>query len=351
MREKNVDYMFLTPEKEMYYLSGFEKEIHERHFFLVVSLEEQPFFFVPEVYREQLEQNTWIQNFEPWNDTQDPKTQLQTLLDQRADRKILFSAEMDAKFVLDIIDIFPEADYGNADEILEELRIKKDGREIEKIRESSRIADEVVQELRQMGEEIVGQTEDRLAEIINDKMFEKGGEETSFNTTASSGPNGSKPHYNHGEKVIEKGEPVVLDFGCYKDHYPSDQTRTIVFGGEPSEKFKEVHQIVKKAQQKAFEKVQPGVEAREVDDAARKVIEDAGYGEEFIHRTGHGVGLDVHEPPFINQVNDRELKEAMVFSIEPGIYIEGEFGVRIEDLVAVTEDGGERLNKTERGWS
>lgn len=257
---------------------------------------------------------------------------------------------MDAKFVVDILDTFPGAEYGLADEILGELRLTKDEREIQKIKNSSKIADEVINELRDIGSQITGMMEDELAELINQKMFEKGGEKTPFNTVASSGPNGSKPHYEHGDKVIKEGEPVVLDFGCYKDHYPSDQTRTIVFDGEPSEEFKKVHEVVRKAQQAAVEKVEPGAKAKEVDAAARKVIEDAGYGEEFIHRTGHGVGLDIHEPPYINQENERELEKGMVFSIEPGIYIEGEFGVRIEDLVYVTEKGCERLNKTERGW-
>lgn len=334
----------------MYYLSGFEKELHDRHFFLVVPGDDQPFFFVPDIYREELQNSTSLENFEVWRSSEDPKEKLSRLLDSDDAGKVLFSEEMSAKFVVDIIDVLPEVEYGLADEVLEHLRLGKDEEEIEKIRESSKIADEVLNELREMRQQVIGMTEDELAELINQKMFEKGGEKTPFNTVASSGPNGSKPHYEHGEKVIEEGEPVVLDFGCYKDHYPSDQTRTIVFDGEPSEKFKEVHEIVREAQQAAVEKVEPGVKAKEVDAAARKTIEDAGYGEEFIHRTGHGVGLDIHEPPYINQESERELEKGMVFSIEPGIYIEGKFGVRIEDLVYVTEEGCERLNKTERGW-
>jgi Xaa-Pro aminopeptidase len=350
MQLQEVDYVFLTPDSEMYYLSGFEKELHDRPFFLVIPRDGEPFFFVPDVYREELENCTPLKNFEVWTPSEDPEKKLSQLFGSNGAERVLFSEKMDAKFAVDIIDIFPEAEYGLADEILEELRLTKDENEIRKIRESSGIADEVIKELRDMGRQVIGMTEDELAELINQKMFEKGGAKTPFNTVASSGPNGSKPHYEHGEKVIEEGEPVVLDFGCYKDHYPSDQTRTIVFGGEPSGKFKEVHDIVRKAQQKAVEKVESGVKAKEVDTAARKVIEEAGYGEEFIHRTGHGVGLDIHEPPFINQQNDRVLEKGMVFSVEPGIYIEGEFGVRIEDLVYVTEDGCERLNKTDRGW-
>jgi Xaa-Pro aminopeptidase len=143
---------------------------------------------------------------------------------------------------------------------------------------------------------------------------------------------------------------VVLDFGTRVDHYPSDQTRTLVFGGDPGEQYREVHEVVREAQQAGVEAAGPGVTAGAVDAAARAVIEDAGYGEQFIHRTGHGVGLDVHEEPYIVSGSERVLEPGMVFSVEPGIYLPGEFGVRIEDLVVVTEEGCERLNDTDRGW-
>jgi len=349
MQENDVDYVFLTPDSNMYYVSGYEGEIHERHFFLVIS-QSQSFFFVPDLYEEQVRDDTWIKDVRTWSDSENPRKELGEILNGSNSGKVLVSEQMQARFLLDLKKIFSEADFELAGEVFEQLRLRKSSEEVERIKESSKIADEVIKDLREMNEEIVGKTEEELADLIKEKMSEKGGEEPSFTPTASSGPNGAKPHYSYGEEIIEKGEQVVLDFGCYKDHYPSDQTRTLVFGGEPSEKFKEVHETVRKAQQKAVEKVKPGVKAKEVDRAARKVIEDAGYGDKFIHRTGHGVGLELHEPPFINQENNRELEEDMVFSVEPGIYIEGEFGVRIEDLVVVTEDGCDRLNKTDRSW-
>jgi Xaa-Pro aminopeptidase len=262
----------------------------------------------------------------------------------------LIEDEMPARFTLELMEIFDRAEIELISDLLGELRIRKSESEVKKLKRSAEIADRVVEEIRRRREEFVGEPEDKLAEFIESKMEEYGGEKPSFEVIASSGHNGAKPHYRHSEKVIEEGEPVVLDFGCYKDLYPSDQTRTLVLDGEPSEKLKEIHETVKKAQENAVEEVEPGIRAKEVDQAAREVIEDAGYGEQFIHRTGHGVGLDIHEPPFINQQNERVLEEGMVFSIEPGIYVEGDFGVRIEDLVYVTEDGCERLNKTDRGW-
>jgi D-alanyl-D-alanine dipeptidase len=150
-----------------------------------------------------------------------------------------------------------------------------------------------------------------------------------------------------GDRVIEEGDMVVLDFGGIKDGYGSDTTRT-VHVGEPTDEEREVFEIVRRAQQAGFEAVRPGVACQEVDRAARKVIADAGYGEYFIHRVGHGIGLTTHEPPYMVEGETHEIEPGMCFSIEPGIYLPGRFGVRIEDIVAATEDGGRRLNGTSR---
>jgi D-alanyl-D-alanine dipeptidase len=147
--------------------------------------------------------------------------------------------------------------------------------------------------------------------------------------------------------VIEDGDMVVLDFGGIKDGYGSDTTRT-VHVGEPTDEEREVHEVVRLAQQAGFEAVRPGVECQEIDRAARKVIDDAGYGEYFIHRTGHGIGLTTHEPPYMIEGDTNLLEPGMCFSIEPGVYLPGRFGVRIEDIVTVTAEGGQRFNNTAR---
>ena len=350
LEEENVDYLILTPGSNLSYLSGVDIELGERQFYLILSPDEEPFFFLNELMEEEVREESDIDRFEVWKDSENPVEELKELLDRDAS-KVLVEDMMPAMFTQELREIFSDADFGLASSLMENIRINKGEDEKERLRDSAKVVNKVIKDIRQNESSFIGKTEDELAEFIESKMKEYGGKEPSFGTIAASGPNGAKPHYTHGEKKIESGEPVVLDFGCYKNHYPSDQTRTLVLGGQPSEKFKEVHEVVRKAQQEAVEKVEPGVKAREVDEAARKVIRDAGYGEQFIHRTGHGVGLDVHEPPYINSENDKKLEEGMVFSVEPGIYIKGEFGVRIEDLVIVTEDGCERLNKTERGWN
>jgi Xaa-Pro aminopeptidase len=166
-------------------------------------------------------------------------------------------------------------------------------------------------------------------------------------TVVGSGPNGANPHHLVSDRVIVDGDMVVLDFGGILAEYGSDTTRT-VHVGPPTEEEREVFDVVRAAQQAAFEAVRPGPGCQEIDRVARAVIREAGYGEYFIHRTGHGIGLTTHEPPYMVEGETRALEPGMCFSIEPGIYLPGRFGVRIEDIVTVTSDGGRRLNNTDR---
>jgi Xaa-Pro aminopeptidase len=189
-----------------------------------------------------------------------------------------------------------------------------------------------------------GRPESEVAAELAGFLREHGHSQVDF-TVVGSGPNGANPHHEFGERVIEEGDMVVLDFGGIKDGYGSDTTRT-VHVGEPTDDEREVYEVVRRAQQAGFEAVRPGVECQEIDRAARRVITEAGYGEQFIHRTGHGIGLTTHEPPYMVEGDTNPLEPGMCFSIEPGIYLSGRFGVRIEDIVTVTDDGGRRLNNT-----
>jgi Xaa-Pro aminopeptidase len=164
-------------------------------------------------------------------------------------------------------------------------------------------------------------------------------------TVVGSGPNGANPHHEIGERTIEKGDMVILDFGGLCEGYGSDTTRTVSVG-EPPEEQRRIYEIVRQANEAAFQAVRPGVTCQDIDRAARKVITDAGYGEQFLHRTGHGIGLTTHEPPYMVEGESQPLEPGMCFSIEPGIYLAGKFGVRIEDIVTVTATGGRRLNLT-----
>ncbi len=173
-----------------------------------------------------------------------------------------------------------------------------------------------------------------------------GHEQVDF-TVVGSGPNGANPHHEAGERTIEVGDMVVLDFGGLMYGYGSDTSRTVSVG-EPGDEARRVHEIVRQAQQAGVDAAQLGATCQDVDRAARRVITEAGYGEQFIHRTGHGIGVTTHEPPYMVEGEGQPLVPGMCFSVEPGIYLEGRFGVRIEDIVTVTEDGPRRFNNTDR---
>ena len=352
LRDVGVEGLVLFPSNNLLYTSGFAESPSERHLLLFVPAEGDPVFLVPDLYGEQIREGSWVPEVRTWSDDEDPKPHIERVAEELglAGGHLLVDDSMWAVFTQDLRTVLPDATFGLASDVLGDLRCLKDDAELAAMREAAAAADATVRDLRELGEAVVGMTEAGLAEEIEALLESNGGHGVSFETIAGSGPNGAKPHHSHGDRTIQPGEPVVLDFGTRVDHYPSDQTRTLVFGGDPGEQYREVHEVVREAQQAGVEAAGPGVTAGAVDAAARAVIEDAGYGEQFIHRTGHGVGLDVHEEPYIVSGSERVLEPGMVFSVEPGIYLPGEFGVRIEDLVVVTEEGCERLNDTDRGW-
>ncbi len=205
-------------------------------------------------------------------------------------------------------------------------------------------ADRAYEEIRQVP--FAGRRERDVAADLAELLRRFGHSQVDF-TIVASGPNGANPHHEAGDRVIGHGDMVVLDFGGLKDGYGSDTSRT-VHVGEPAAEEREVHDLVRAAQEAGFRAVRPGAACQDVDRAARAVIVEAGYGDRFIHRTGHGIGVTTHEPPYMIEGEERPLVPGMCFSVEPGVYLPGRFGVRIEDIVTVTEDGGRRLNTTSR---
>ncbi|PGF17288.1 peptidase [Natrinema sp. CBA1119] len=358
-----ADLMVCFPSPNLTYLTGFAESPSERHLLLFVPARGDPALVAPAMYEAELSDLPIADlKLQWWTDSDDPLEAVETVLEADSlggpdSATVLVDDRMWATFTQDLRELLPDADFGLASTVLEPLRIRKDEVELAALRRAGELADRVSLEIRERGDELLGMTEAELAAEIDRLLAADGGEEPAFETIVASGPNGARPHHHGGSREIESGDPVVLDFGAFvaadleagTGLYPGDQTRTIVVGEPPAE-YERVHDTVREAQRAAIDAVEPGVTAGSIDRAARSVIEDAGYGDAFAHRTGHGVGLEVHEPPYIAAGNDRELKPGMVFSVEPGIYLEGEFGVRIEDLVAVTEDGSERLNETPRGW-
>lgn len=344
MSERGFDLMVLFPSSNMLYLSGFYDEPGERMLLFLVPREGDPVFVAPQLYEGQIKQESPFQDIRTWRDTDNPVDLLRRILadfELRKDAKVLVDDGMWATFVLALKRALPEASFSLASPIMSVLRIQKTPDEIRYLERAGAIVDEVFSEIIKM--KLEGRTELSVAAILEEEMRRRGAEKVAFDTIVASGPNSALPHHRPGQRAIEPGDVVILDFGCRVRGYCSDISRTIVCG-EPSKEVLAVYEIVKRAQEKAVQAVRPSIVAQEVDRAAREEISQAGFGEWFIHRTGHGIGIDVHEEPFIAEGNDLQLKEGMTFSVEPGIYLPERFGIRVEDIVVVTKTGAKRLN-------
>lgn len=246
--------------------------------------------------------------------------------------------------LLDMMDII-KADFINEINISKELRIIKDEQGVQALEKAALIADKTYEEVLNFIKP--GLREKDISDKIKELLIEFGGESLSFEPIVASGPNSSMPHYNGNNRVIEDQDLVILDFGCVYDGYCSDTSRT-VFIGQPTEEQLKVYEIILRANKEAEDAAKEGIKAEDLDRIARGVIEDAGYGKYFINRTGHGIGVEIHEEPYIKEGNKEILKTGMAFSIEPGIYIPGKFGMRVEDIVVIDGNGSKILNKSNK---
>ena len=245
---------------------------------------------------------------------------------------------------------FESADIRVASTVLGELRMVKDADEIELLRLAAHAADRVVAQI--AAGRLIGRTEADVSREVRDRLLAEGHEKAAF-AIVGSGPNSASPHHDASERIIEAGEPIVLDIGGTFSGYGSDITRTLwVTGGDaskgPDEAFRHLFGVLYGAQAAATQVVRPGIRCEEVDAAARGPIEAEGYGEAFFHRTGHGIGLEAHEDPYMIGGNDEPLQAGMAFSVEPGIYLVGRYGARIEDIVVCGPDGPITLNEAPR---
>ena len=244
----------------------------------------------------------------------------------------------------------PDAAWTSATDALRELRMIKDPDEIELLRQAGGAADRVVAQI--AAGRLVGRTEADVADEVRERLRAEGHEIAQFAIVAS-GPNSASPHHHASERVIQAGEPIVFDIGGTLDAYCSDMTRTVwVTGGDPdkgpTEAFRTIHELVRRANADATAAVAPGAACEQLDEVARRVIREGGYGDAFIHRLGHGIGMDGHEDPYLVADSADSLSPGMAFSIEPGIYLQGRFGVRIEDIVVCGEAGPDVLNEAPR---
>jgi Xaa-Pro aminopeptidase len=265
-------------------------------------------------------------------------------------RRLAVSDRLWASHLLRLQDALEGAVFVSASTVLRELRMAKDAIEIEALRAAARAADRVVAAI--AAGRLVGRTEADVAAEVRDRLVAEGHEVAEFAIVAS-GPNSASPHHEASERVIRGGEPIVLDIGGLRDGYGSDITRTLwVTGGDPAAgpdaEYLRLFEAVREAQAEATSSVRPGLPAERVDAAARRIIDAAGYGDRFIHRVGHGIGLETHEEPYLVAGNVEPLIEGAAFSVEPGIYLEGRYGARIEDIVVCGPSGPIVLNEAPR---
>ena len=343
--EAGLDGGIVTPGPDLVWLTGYRPTaITERLTMLVLAADLPPTLLVPRLERGDAVAAEGSSNLAiiDWADGSDPYQTASELL--RPGGQYGVSDSTWALHLLGLQTAVPGTRYRALSHSLPMMRAVKDANELGRLAAAGAAADAAYGEI--VNVRFAGRRENEVAADLAALLREFGHEQVDF-TVVGSGPNGANPHHEAGDRVIQHGDVVVLDFGGLRDGYGSDTTRTVCVG-EPSEQAREVHEVVQRAQQTAFEAVRPGVPCQDIDRVARAVITEAGYGSEFIHRTGHGIGVTTHEPPYLVEGEEQRLRPGMCFSIEPGIYLAGRFGVRIEDIVTVTDSAGERFNNTDR---
>ncbi len=341
-KARSIAALLVTPSADYQYLLGYRPPALERLTCLILPVEGAPTLVVPRL-EEPLARNaigSLVDGIEivPWEETDDPFRLIKERL--RGALRVGLQDQMWSRFVLRLRAQLDPAELVDASPAIGAVRRIKQPEEIDRLRAAASAADEAM--LAITSERLSGRTEAEVSRRIDELLLAAGHETAEFAIVAS-GPNSASPHHEAGERVIEAGDALVLDIGGTRDAYCSDTTRT-AFVGEPPPDFVAMYEVLRLAQSAACDAVVPGVAARDVDRAARRIIEEAGYGDAFMHRTGHGIGLEVHEEPYIVESNDEPLVAGHAFSIEPGIYITDQWGARIEDIVVCTDAGAERLN-------
>ncbi|MFD3629419.1 M24 family metallopeptidase [Streptomyces sp. NPDC058726] len=337
--------LLVAPGPDLVWLTGYTPTaVTERLTLLVLAAGRDPVLVVPTLEAPDAERAPGASTLtlRDWTDGKDPYAATAALLDTAG--RFGISDNTWAMHLLGLQQALPGTSYASLTEALPMLRAVKDAAELQLLAAAGAAADAAFEEIRAVP--FAGRRESDVAADLAALLRRSGHSQVDF-TIVASGPNGANPHHEADDRVIERGDMVVLDFGGLVDGYGSDTSRT-VHVGEPSDEERRVHDLVREAQEAGFRAVRPDAACQEVDRAARAVITDAGYGEYFIHRTGHGIGVTTHEPPYMIEGEEQPLVPGMCFSVEPGIYLPGRFGVRIEDIVTVTEEGGRRLNNTTR---
>lgn len=343
MSSRGVEAMFITPGDNFFYLTGLKTEPMERLTAFILT-QESAVMICPIMLEEQVQEASWVKDVRTWKDGQDPYVPAGEALGKAVHGKIGIEGSLPYSIVMRLSEI-GAGRVETVDEFLTSLRMVKSGEELDLISEavsrSEKAYSMTISEARE------GITEAELAGLLEYNYRKAGLDGLAFNTIAAFGSNAAIPHHNPSGRKLEKGRMLLMDFGGAYGGYSSDTTRTVAFG-EPSEKMKSIYEAVRNSQVSTIESVAAGTRLCDIDATARRIITDAGYGEQFIHRVGHGLGIAVHEEPYLIPANTSEIAEGTVFTVEPGIYFRGEGGVRIEDTIAFRNGKAVPFNRLEK---
>jgi len=343
---RGLDALLVTPSSDYLYLLGYRAPPLERLTCLIVRPERGAALVLPHLEeplaRHELGLLAEDMELVTWEETDDPFARVAGMLGRPG--RVAVQDQMWARFVLRLRAALPGSELVEAGPAISALRRTKSVEEVERLRTAAAAADRAMDAI--TAETLSGRAEAEVSAHVRE-LLRDAGHDTADWAIVASGPNAASPHHTAGERVIQAGDAIVLDIGGTANGYASDTTRT-AFVGLPPEEFQDLYAVLQQAQAAACEAVRPGMPARDVDRVAREIIAEAGYGALFTHRTGHGIGLETHEEPYLVESNPDPLREGDAFSVEPGIYVQGRWGARIEDIVVCTASGGERLNQTSR---
>lgn len=350
MAGAGVDALLLSLGADLPWLTGYEAMPLERLTMLVLPADGEATLVVPRLEAPRVHEAPELFSLRPWNETEDPVEIVAGLVGRR--RRLGVSDRAWASALLRLQVALPRSEWSPASRVTGPIRAVKDAAEVDCLRAAGAAADRVAAQLQAGLIPLVGRTEAEVSADISRRLRDEGHERVNF-AIVGSGPNSASPHHHAGPRVIEAGDVVVCDFGGVLSldggpGYCSDITRTVVTGA-PSAQMRELYSVLQDAQARAVEAARTGTTCEEVDGVARRAISAAGFGDCFIHRTGHGIGLEEHEDPYLVEGNGTPLEPGHAFSVEPGIYLAGRFGARLEDIVVATEEGPVALNTVDHG--
>ena len=342
MVSQGVDVLLLSVGADLPYLTGYEAMPLERLTMLVLPRDGDATLVVPRLEAPRVQERPDAFSLRPWDETEDPVAIVAGLVG--AAGVVAIGDRTWARFLVDLDALLPTVTWRKANEVTSALRSRKDAAEITALRRASETADRVAAQLQAGDIALVGRTEAEVSQDIARRLVDEGHAHVNFAIVAA-GENAASPHHDAGARVIQRGEVVLCDFGgTMPDGYCSDITRCVWTATEPTSEMRDLYTVLQDAQAQAVDAAVVGTPCEDVDGVARRLITDGGYGAYFIHRTGHGIGLEAHEDPYLVGGNCEPLAPGHAFSVEPGIYLPGRTGARIEDIVIATDAGPEPLN-------